>query len=84
MYTDDYQEVWALTDDKFLEFDGEQIENEILSMEYLTENGYNAEIAFDISKSKYSTSDAHPVAEPMFWFKLLTEENDSKRAQNAL
>jgi hypothetical protein len=81
VYTDDYQEVWALTD-KFLEFDGEQIENEIL--EYLTENGYNAEIAFDISKSKYSTSDAHPDAEPMFWLKLLTEENDSKRAQNAL
>jgi hypothetical protein len=82
VYTDDYQEVWALTD-KFLEFDGEQTENEIL--EYLTENGYNAEIAFDISKSKYSTSDAHPGAEPMFWLKLsLTEENDSKRAQNAL
>ena len=74
VYTEDYKNVWALVD-KFLEFDGEQIEDGIL--EYLTQGGDNTEIVFDVSKSLSSTSED---AEPIFWLKPPTGENEIKTA----
>ena len=77
VYAEDHcHDAWALAD-KFLEFDGGQIEDGIL--EYLSARRYKAKIVCDmVSMSEYGPSDEYPDAEPIFWLKPPSGENKLK------
>jgi len=72
IYTDeDSPNVWALMD-KFPRLNFGEVEDGFI--EYLTESGYSHQIVFDMCKQQ--SSEEHPDAQPIFWLKPPTGENE--------